>query len=566
MQTAMQLVTAPLSRQQRPLSSKLATPAGLSPLGRKGAVRRTVAARAMLEDALGGFADSAPSALDSLAAHLSTRLFLLGDAVEQLAAAADGAAAAPAAAAEAVKAAADAAAAAAPAAEEAAKAAKNSGFFGAFAGAFESFLKVLDDGLEKVGVPYSYGFAIILLTILVKVATYPLTKKQVESTLSMQALQPKVKELQAKYANDPERLQVETAKMYQTAGVNPLAGCLPSLATIPVFIGLYRALSNVADEGLLSDGFFWIPSLAGPTTVNGGLGWLFSWENGAPQLGWQDTGAYLVLPILLIVSQYVSQKVISPQQSNDPSQQSAQAILKFLPLMIGYFSLNVPSGLTLYWFTNNLITTAQQLYLRRSFTDAQPAAAGAGSASTAVIDVEPVEKKPSGKELNARRSQKQQETSPPAAPGNSRGEKFRAIKAREAAAKAAAQAGAAAAPAAPAPTAAAPERGAKFRALKEREAADKAAKAGAQAGSSNGAAAAAAAEAAQPEPSSSAVAVVEAEVVEAEVVEAEAEAPAAPHQEQQQQHEQAPAPSPASSSSSNNARGKGGKKKGGKKK
>ncbi|EFN53953.1 hypothetical protein CHLNCDRAFT_25162, partial [Chlorella variabilis] len=389
-------------------------------------------------------ARSAPSAFHSLAAHLTTTLFLLGDAADSLADASGTAAAAVDAASNAASAVAD----AAPAAAE--EAAKNSGFFGAFAGAFEAFLKVLDDGLEKVGVPYSYGFAIILLTVLVKVATYPLTKQQVESTLSMQAMQPRVKELQAKYANDPERLQVETAKMYQTAGVNPLAGCLPSLATIPVFIGLYKALSNVASEGLLTDGFFWIPSLAGPTTVNGGLDWLFKWQDGAPLLGYGQTAAYLVLPILLVVSQAISQKVISPpQQSNDPAQQQTQAILKFLPLMIGWFSLNVPSGLTLYWFTNNLITTAQQLYLRRGFTAAQAAAAGPASTAIVNVEVQEAEKRPSGKELNARRSAKQLEA-PVAAPsggggggggGGSRGEKFRAIKAREAVARASEQVG-----------------------------------------------------------------------------------------------------------------------------
>ena len=92
----------------------------------------------------------------------------------------------------------------------------------------------------KLGVPYSYGFSIILLTLLVKIGTFPLTKKQVESTVAMQAVQPRVKELQARFPNDAERLQMETAKLYKDAGINPLAGCLPTLATIPVFIGLYR--------------------------------------------------------------------------------------------------------------------------------------------------------------------------------------------------------------------------------------------------------------------------------------------------------------------------------------
>ena len=192
--------------------------------------------------------------------------------------------------------------------------AKKSGFMSFFADGFESFLKLIDASLANMGVPYSYGFSIIVITLLVKFATYPLSKKQVESTLSMQQLQPKVKELQTKYANDAERLQMETAKLYQTSGVNPLAGCLPTLATIPVFIGLYRALGNVADEGLLTEGFFWIPSLAGPTKLNGGLGWLVP-VDGVPPLGWHDTISYLVLPILLIASQSASQQIIPPPQS-----------------------------------------------------------------------------------------------------------------------------------------------------------------------------------------------------------------------------------------------------------
>lgn len=255
-------------------------------------------------------------------------------------------------------------------ADAAAQVPNKGGLIGPLAEGMEFVLKLLESGLEAVHVPYSYGFSIILLTLLVKVATYPLSKKQVESTLAMQALQPSIKEIQTRYKNDQERLQVETARLYKEAGVNPLAGCLPTLATIPVWIGLYRALQNAAAEGILTEGFFWIPSLAGPTSVasraaGSGLTWLFPLQDGAPPVGWHDAVSYLVLPVLLIVSQYVSQKIISPQQSTDPSQKQANAILQFLPLMIGYFSLNVPSGLTLYWFTNNILTTAQQVYLRR---------------------------------------------------------------------------------------------------------------------------------------------------------------------------------------------------------
>ncbi|CAN6291121.1 unnamed protein product, partial [Urochloa humidicola] len=120
----------------------------------------------------------------------------------------------------------------------------------------ETVLKVLKDGLSALHVPYSYGFAIILLTVLVKAATFPLTKKQVESALAMRSLQPQVKAIQERYAGDQERIQLETARLYKLSGVDPLAGCLPTLVTIPVWIGLYRALSNVANEGLLTEGFF----------------------------------------------------------------------------------------------------------------------------------------------------------------------------------------------------------------------------------------------------------------------------------------------------------------------
>ncbi|XP_015058326.1 inner membrane protein PPF-1, chloroplastic [Solanum pennellii] len=257
---------------------------------------------------------------------------------------------------------------------------KSGGWFAFISDAMEVVLKVMKDGLQAVHVPYSYGFAIILLTLLVKAATFPLTKQQVESTLAMQNLQPKIKAIQQRYAGNQERIQLETSRLYKQAGVNPLAGCFPTLATIPVWIGLYQALSNVANEGLLTEGFFWIPSLGGPTTIaarqsGSGVSWLFPFVDGHPPLGWHDTVAYLILPVLLIVSQYVSMEIMKPPQTDDPSQKNTLLVFKFLPLMIGYFSLSVPSGLTIYWFTNNVLTTAQQVWLRK-LGGAKPAVSG----------------------------------------------------------------------------------------------------------------------------------------------------------------------------------------------
>uniref|UniRef100_A0A1D1XE12 Inner membrane protein PPF-1, chloroplastic n=1 Tax=Anthurium amnicola TaxID=1678845 RepID=A0A1D1XE12_9ARAE len=256
------------------------------------------------------------------------------------------------------------------AAAASAAAEKNGGWFGFISQAMEVVLKVLKDGLTAVHVPYAYGFAIILLTVIVKVATLPLTKQQVESTLAMQNLQPKIKAIQERYAENKERIQLETSRLYKQAGVNPLAGCLPTLATIPVWIGLYQALSNVANEGLLTEGFFWIPSLGGPTTIaarqsGAGISWLVPFVDGHPPLGWSDTAAYLVLPVLLVVSQYISTELMKPPQTDDPAQTNSLLVLKFLPLMIGYFSLSVPSGLSIYWFTNNVLSTAQQVWLRK---------------------------------------------------------------------------------------------------------------------------------------------------------------------------------------------------------
>ena len=370
-------------------------------------------------------------------------------------------------------------AAAAPVAAAAAPVADNGGVFGFLADGFEVVLTLIDGGLEKAGVPYSYGFAIILLTLMVKAATYPLSRKSMESTSSMQALQPRVKELQARHANDPETLQLETARLYREAGVNPLAGCLPTLATIPVFIGLYRALTKAADDGLLESGFFWIPSLSGPTTLasrqaGAGLTWLFPLQDGAPPIGWHDAIAYLILPVLLVISQFVSQRIMTPP-SDDPAQKSSQNILKFIPLMIGWFSLNVPSGLTLYWFVNNIFSTAQSQYMKASIAAAQqPAMAGAGAAGGgggggggASAQLRPKEERagPSGRELGSRKKRRDSDSdgggvidveasAVPAAStsggngngssagggggggGGSRGNKFRARKARESAARA----------------------------------------------------------------------------------------------------------------------------------
>ncbi|OMO81522.1 Membrane insertase OXA1/ALB3/YidC [Corchorus olitorius] len=309
---------------------------------------------------------------------------------------------------------------------------QNNDWLSGITNAMETILKVLEDGLSALHVPYAYGFAIILLTVLVKAATFPLTRKQVESAMAMRSLQPQIKAIQQRYAGDQERIQLETARLYKLAGINPLAGCLPTLATIPVWIGLYRALSNVADEGLLSEGFFWIPSLAGPTTIaarqNGsGISWLFPFVDGHPPLGWSDTLAYLVLPVLLVITQYISVQIMQSAQSNDPNMKSSQALTKFLPLMIGYFALSVPSGLSLYWLTNNILSSAQQVWLQKLGGAKNPAK----QLNDDIIKQEQARLQKSLSELNATKTvAKQEEKLTPEGPRP--GERFKLLKEQEA--------------------------------------------------------------------------------------------------------------------------------------
>jgi len=248
------------------------------------------------------------------------------------------------------------------------------------ADALERVLTQIDRGLEAIHVPYSYGWSIIALTALVKLATWPFTKIQVESSINTQALKPQTDLIKRRYGEDKERIQRETSALYEKAGVNPLAGCLPTLATIPVFWGLFRTLTNVSASGQLSGGFYFIPSLSGPTSVaarasGAGISWL--WPLTAanePPIGWDQASRYLVLPVLLVIAQFISTAIITPPKTEEEKKDenpTVKLLVKALPLMIGWFSLNLPSGLGLYYLSNTVLSTGQQVWLRRGAGDKQ---------------------------------------------------------------------------------------------------------------------------------------------------------------------------------------------------
>lgn len=189
----------------------------------------------------------------------------------------------------------------------------------------------------------NWGLDILLLTLAVKVATLPLTMKQMAQAEKTRVLQPKMEEIKRKYKDDKERQNAETMKLYQQAGVNPLSGCLPLIIQMPVFFGLYRLLEYAFD-------IYRQPFIHG-------------WIN---DLSAKDPT--YVLPILLIVSMFVSQTMMPTM--GDPAQQKMMKYV--MPVMFGVFMIGLPAGLSLYYAFNNMLNIIQQLYLRKRYPAARP--------------------------------------------------------------------------------------------------------------------------------------------------------------------------------------------------
>ena len=250
----------------------------------------------------------------------------------------------------------------------------------------------LDTLLSGWGAPYHWGFAIILFTLIVKIVTLPLTIQQLRGMQAQRAIQPRVQELQKKYGSDRNALAQEQMKLYQEAGVNPLSGCLPLIIQMPILFGLYAALVAIGPY-LKEAAFFWIPDLSFPTTVDG-MGWVMdNFRSG----NYLFLVAYLILPILLMVTQFVMQKYMTPMpNSNDPQAKTTQQITLMMTFMFGFFTLQVPAGLTLYWVTSNLLQMAQQWYMmNRTSLMAVPAAATVEGKATPVNVARSVSAKPS---------------------------------------------------------------------------------------------------------------------------------------------------------------------------
>ena len=202
----------------------------------------------------------------------------------------------------------------------------------------------------------SFGLAIIALTIIVNVFILPLRLRQLKSTKAMQELQPKIMELQKKYAKNKEKLSQETMKLYREAGVNPLGCAFPLFIQFPVWIALYqsviKALVAVPESLLdLSQHLYFVPAIQQAIPVENHFLWMDLAKPDFP------------LALLVMASMWVLQKM-STMPSPDPKQQQmANLMLWMMPLMFGLIALSFPSGLSLYWVVMNLIGIVVQYFV-----------------------------------------------------------------------------------------------------------------------------------------------------------------------------------------------------------
>ncbi len=189
---------------------------------------------------------------------------------------------------------------------------------------------------QRIVPGHNWGVSIILLTLAMKVLTFPLQHKSMKSMQEMQRIQPQLEELKKKYAGDTQRQNLEQMKLFKEHGVNPMGSCLPMLIQMPIWFALYTTLQ-------VSVELYNAPFIHG---------WIDDLTNKDP---------YYILPVAMGITMILTQ-VLTPSPMSNPSQKTMGYV------MSGFFSLlmlTLPSGLTLYIFTNNILSIGQQMYLRR---------------------------------------------------------------------------------------------------------------------------------------------------------------------------------------------------------
>lgn len=182
----------------------------------------------------------------------------------------------------------------------------------------------------------NYGVAIIILTLLIRLLTFPLQFKSFKSMKKMQKVQPEMQKLREKYKDDPQRMQQETMALFKRAGANPLGGCLPMLMQMPIFFAFYQLLANSV-ELVGADFAFHISDLSAKDP-------------------------YYILPVLMGLAMFGQMK-LNPSTSADPTQQK---VMMFMPIIFTFFMKDLPAGLNLYFFFSTLFGIAQQLFVYKT--------------------------------------------------------------------------------------------------------------------------------------------------------------------------------------------------------
>jgi len=219
------------------------------------------------------------------------------------------------------------------------------GFWGFFSKALLLGMNWLHHALK-----FSYGWAIVAITIIIKVVFWPLTQASTRSMKRMQLLQPQMKAIQEKYKEDPVKMNKKVMEFMKEHKVSPLGGCLPMVLQIPVFFGFYRMIQSAIE--LRGAPFLWVGDLSKPDTllVIPGLSFI-------PFLGIPGVGLPInLLPLIMGVTMLWQARLTPPSPGMDPMQAK---IMRYMPLMFMAFLYNFSAGLTLYWTVQNLLTIAQ---------------------------------------------------------------------------------------------------------------------------------------------------------------------------------------------------------------
>jgi YidC/Oxa1 family membrane protein insertase len=248
--------------------------------------------------------------------------------------------------------------------------------FNSFRDALYHVLLFFQELVEPLMGSQSYWFAIVMLTIAVRILLIPLTVKQVRSTRVMQELAPEIKKLQAKHKNDRTKLNEEMMALYKERGFNPMAGCWPLLAQMPFFFALYQVIYAQQIAGgpnvLMGKTFFGVPLQQHWLQLPG-------WDKIFSAAGL----TILVLTTAMSLTTYISQRQLMSKQAAQVNPQQ-QMIMKIMPLMFFVFAVNVPLAVIIYWVTTNFWSVGQQYMLLRTHpvpagADAQAAPAGAAA-------------------------------------------------------------------------------------------------------------------------------------------------------------------------------------------